>query len=53
MLSESGIEDDGVIKRMMGQSRKGEVDNVYYEITETRLMEAKIKLSNFLKTNLS
>ncbi len=53
MLSESGIEDDGVIKRMMGQSRKDEVDNVYYEITETRLMEAKIKLNNFLKTNLS
>lgn len=53
MLSESGIEDDGVIKRMMGQSRKDEVDNVYYEITETRLMEAKVKLSNFLKANLS
>ena len=51
LLSESGIEDDGVIKRMMGQTRKDSVDNVYYEVTETRLIEARNKLNNFLKTN--
>ncbi len=52
LLSESGIEDDAVIKRMMGQSRTDAVDNVYYEVTETRLMEARNRFNNFLKLNL-
>jgi hypothetical protein len=52
MLSEAGIEDYGVIKRMMGQSRGGDVDEVYYSITETRLLNAKEKFETFLIQNL-
>jgi len=49
LLAESGIEDYGVIKRMMGQSRNGDVDEVYYSVTESRLMNAKTKFETYLK----
>ncbi len=48
LLAEAGIVDDGVIKRMMGQSRRGDVDEVYYSITDSKLQEAKDKFQNFL-----
>lgn len=52
LLSESGIEDIGVIKRMMGQSRGDDIDDTYYSITETRLIEARNKFESFLLKNL-
>lgn len=52
LLSEAGIEDYGVIKRMMGQSRNGDVDEVYYSITENRLINAKNKFEKYLNENL-
>jgi site-specific recombinase XerD len=52
LLSESGIEDIGVIKRMMGQSRGDDIDDTYCTITETRLMEAKNRFESFLINNL-
>jgi site-specific recombinase XerD len=53
LLAEAGIEDYGVIKRMMGQSRSGDVDETYYSITESRLINAKNKFECFLNQNLS
>jgi site-specific recombinase XerD len=53
LLAEAGIEDYGVIKRMMGQSRSGDVDETYYSITESRLINAKNKFESFLNQNLS
>ncbi len=52
LLAEAGIADYGVIKRMMGQSRRGDVDEVYYEVTENRLLEAKTKFEYYLNQNL-
>jgi hypothetical protein len=39
----------GVIKRMMGHSRNGEIDGIYYAVTESRLMEAKRKFELYLE----
>lgn len=52
-LSEAGIEDYGVIKRMMGHSRRNDIDGVYYAVTETRLIEAKRKFELFLQNVFS
>lgn len=52
LLSEADIEDYGVIKRMMGQSRNGDVDEVYYSVTENRLMNAKNKFENYLNEHM-
>ena len=52
LLAEAGIADYGVIKRMMGQSRNGDVDEVYYLVTEKGLMNAKNKFQKFLNENL-
>lgn len=52
LLSEAGIEDAGLIKRMMGHSREGDIDAVYYLITEERLIEAKRKYEVFLQKYL-
>jgi integrase len=52
LLGEAGIEDFGVIKRMMGQSRRGEVDEVYYSVTENGLMRAKEKFQEYLTKNI-
>ncbi len=49
LLAEAGIEDFGVIKSLMGQSRNRDVDSVYYNITESRLMEAKLKFDKFIE----
>jgi len=49
LLAEAGIIDYGVIKRMMGQSRNGDVDEVYYSVTEKGLQDAKKNLDNLLK----
>ena len=48
LLGEAGIGDDAVIKRMMGHSRRGDIDDVYYKVTDTNLFEAKEKFQNFL-----
>ncbi len=48
LLAEAGVTDFGVIKRMMGQSRNGDVDEVYYSVTESGLMDAKGKFERFL-----
>lgn len=53
LLAEAGIADMGIIKRLMGQSRNGDVDEVYYAVTESGLLNAKIKLENFLNTYLN
>lgn len=45
MLAEAGITDMGVIKRLMGQSRNGDVDEVYYLVTENSLLKAKDKIN--------
>jgi len=52
LLSEAGIEDFGVIKRMMGQSRNGDVDEVYYSVTHNKLIEAMERFQYFLNKNL-
>ncbi len=52
LLAEAEIFDVGVIKRMMGQSRNGDVDEVYYSVTEKALLNAKNKLEEFLTQNL-
>jgi site-specific recombinase XerD len=53
LLGEAGITDMGVIKRMMGQSRSGDIDSVYYSVTEARLIEAKNKFERYLTEHLS
>lgn len=52
LLSEAGIADYGLIKRMMGQSRNGDVDEVYYQITEGALLTGKDMFENYLQKNL-
>ena len=51
LLAEAGVQDFGVIKRMMGQSREADIDHVYYTITDSRLLEAKQKFELYLNTN--
>lgn len=52
LLAEAGIEDMGVIKRMMGHSGSGDIDSVYYSVTESRLLEAKGKFERYLQEHL-
>ncbi|HYH15947.1 MAG TPA: site-specific integrase [Flavisolibacter sp.] len=52
LLSEAGITDIGVIKRMMGHSSRGDIDAVYYSVTEMSLIEAKRKFEVFLSKHL-
>jgi integrase len=49
LLAEAGIEDIAVIKRMMGQSRGDEIDEIYYSVTESRLLAAKEKFEKYLQ----
>jgi site-specific recombinase XerD len=49
LLAEADIYEMGVIKRMMGHSRGGEIDGIYYAVTESRLMEAKRKFELYLE----
>jgi site-specific recombinase XerD len=53
LMGEAGISDMGVIKRMMGQNRSGDIDEVYYTVTEARLVEAKNKFELYLKEHLN
>lgn len=53
LMGEAGIADMGVIKRMMGQKRGGDIDEVYYTVTEARLIEAKNKFEHYLKEHLT
>lgn len=52
LLPEAGIQDSAVICRMMGTSGVDRIDSVYYEVTESRLMEAKQKFEVYLKKHL-
>lgn len=49
LLAEADICEMGVIKRMMGHSRSGEIDGTYFAVTETRLLEAKRKFELYLE----
>jgi integrase len=53
LLAEAGIEDMGVIKRMMGHSGSGDIDSVYYSVTESRLLEAKNRFEKYLNEHLA
>jgi integrase len=53
LLAEADIYEMGVIKRMMGHSRNGEIDGIYYAVTESRLMEAKRKFELYLEKAFS
>lgn len=48
LIGEAGITDDSVIKRLMGHSRRGDIDEVYYKVTEKALIDAKQKLDILL-----
>jgi integrase len=52
LLAEAGIEDMGVIKKMMGQTRKNDIDDVYYVVTERKLLQAKQKFQHYLNEHL-
>ena len=52
LLPEAQVEDSAVISRMMGKVGSDKIDNVYYEITESRLIDAKRKFDLFLNENL-
>jgi site-specific recombinase XerD len=48
LLPEAGVQDHMVIKRMMGQSANGDIDSVYYQVTESALVQAKEKFQAYL-----
>lgn len=52
LLSEADIFEIAVIKRMMGHSRSSDIDEVYYSVTESRLLEAKRKFELYLTKSL-
>jgi site-specific recombinase XerD len=52
LLSEANIQEIAVIKRMMGHSRSSDIDEIYYSVTESRLLEAKNKFDDYLNKNL-
>jgi site-specific recombinase XerD len=52
LIAEADVSDYGVIKRMMGHSRRSDIDDVYYSITDSRLLDAKNKFECYLKKNL-
>jgi site-specific recombinase XerD len=52
LLPEAGVQDASVISRMMGKVGMDKIDNVYYEITESRLQEAKDRFELYLLKNL-
>jgi integrase len=53
LIANASIEDESVIRRMMGQSRGNSIDAVYYNVTESRLLEAKRKFELYLLSILS
>jgi integrase len=53
LIAEADIVETGVIKKMMGHSTRREIDGVYYQVTESRLLEAKSKLDAYLKSQLN
>lgn len=53
LLAEADIYEMGVIKRMMGHSQNGEIDGIYYYVTESRLLEAKRKFELYLEKAFS
>ncbi len=52
LLPEAGVQDAGVISRMMGKVGEDKIDSVYYEIIESRLLDAKQKFELYLSKNL-
>jgi integrase len=51
-LGEAEIEDMAVIKKMMGQTRSNDIDDIYYLVTDNKLLLAKQKFQKFLNENL-
>jgi integrase len=52
LLAEAEIEDMAVIKKMMGQTRSYDIDDIYYLVTDNKLLAAKQKFQNFLNKQL-
>ena len=48
LLAEADIFEMGVIKRMMGHTSRNEIDGTYFQVTESRLLEAKRKFELYL-----
>lgn len=52
LLAEAGIEDMAVIKKMMGHTRTQDIDDIYYLVTDSKLLGAKERFQNYLTYNL-
>jgi site-specific recombinase XerD len=52
LLGEAEIEEQVIIKRMMGHSSSKDIDSVYYAVTDRKLLVAKEKLQKYLNENL-
>lgn len=52
LLAEAGIEDMAVIKKMMGHTRSQDIDDIYYLVTDNKLLAAKEKFQSYLTNNL-
>jgi len=52
LLAEAGIVDMAVIKKMMGQTRSHDIDDIYYIVTDGQLLNAKKQLQKCLDTLL-
>ncbi len=48
LLAEAEIEDMAVIKKMMGQIRSYDIDDIYYLVTDNKLLAAKEKFQIYL-----
>ncbi|MCC6448840.1 MAG: site-specific integrase [Chitinophagaceae bacterium] len=53
LIAESGITDNAAIKSMMGHTRNNDIDSTYHDITEKQLLNAKIKLQEYLNLLLN
>lgn len=53
LLAEADITEMGVIKRIMGHSSSREIDGIYYQVTESRLLEAKRKFELYLEKSFN
>ena len=52
LLAEAGVQEIGVVKLMMGHSRRSDIDGVYHQVTVQSLISAKKRVESFLKTHL-
>lgn len=52
MLGEAGIKNVGAIKRMMGHAGR-DIDDIYFQVTESMLIDAKSEFESFLNRILN